>query len=270
MFFDIINSISRTYSSPRVPVALEPTPGDVTPEKSTETDRASMELSVFLPTLNVEIFSKDNGRKQSLSKFIATDCSIKTASMLNGANRMEFSIKSLQILDTRPDTGTLFKEVLMSSHADHRILIIQSYRMPTDPTSTYSVTIDSPKFVLILEHLFAVRDFFSVGGSSTPIGSVDSGTMDSMSRLAKEEDETPPETKYRLNIVDLEISILQNSKLASTEAIILTSKQLTIARDVIFTFSSLVCFIFSQVGTRDVFLPDRSTCRNYPPFHPEF
>jgi vacuolar protein sorting-associated protein 13A/C len=251
MFFDIIDSLSRTYSAPRVYTSSENMPANDSNAAPAVLDRTSLELSVFLPTLNVEIFSKDSdGRKESLSKFVASDCSVKTASMLDGSSKMEFNIKSLQILDTRPNTGTLFKEILKSSHADHRILIVQSYRLPEDPSSTYSVTIDSPKFNLILDHFFAVREFFSVG-SSTPIGAVNSGTMDSISKLALEEDDAPPETKYRLNIIDLEISILQNSKLASTEAIVLSSKQLTISRDVIFTFSSLeLGMFFCQIDQR--------------------
>lgn len=243
--FKILNSISATYGSSRAPTEAS-SPSLQSPTSRVLSNRTTFEYIVDVPSIHLEIFAfQAELGEQSLATFLISEGFVKSATLLDGASNMEISIKSLSVLDSRAYSENLYKDILKKTDSEQRMLVIHSYRPDIASASTFTVTIDSPKFNLILDHIFAVADFFSSETAQEPL------TVDDGQTSPYEDVEAPPNSKFRVNIVDLEIMILQNCTSSSTEAIILTSKQLTIARDVIFTFSSLeLGMFFCQVDQR--------------------
>ena len=193
----------------------------------------SFDLSVIVPSISLEIFSS----KESLAKVSILSSRVKMSSLLDGSSEMEIQVSSLGITDSRPNIDSLFKNVFRSSHTrDGSMLIIQSSRGPIPSPTLMTFSFDGPKITLVLDHLFELLDFFAPNPNSLANGKADAPEHAIQERQVG--------ITYRYNIVDFEVIILQNQKSASTEAIILASRQLVVSQDLVTSYSALELGMF--------------------------
>lgn len=229
--------------------------------------KVTTDILVEIPTVSLEILTQrvipeqagSIGSESSLAKFIASRFVYKTCSYEDGASDSEYQLNSLRIVDTRMECENVYRDILSPVHgSDNNILSCLVNRESLNGPTSYFVTIDSPKFILVLDHYFAVNEFFfgkvaaksadqspestKAASAALPVGLNDDdrgdGLLPSPESAMVEEEVRAQDWNYRVNVVDLEVIVLQNPTNVSTEAIILTSKQLVVAYDVITSFSS--------------------------------
>ncbi|KAJ3291062.1 hypothetical protein HK104_006345 [Borealophlyctis nickersoniae] len=203
--------------------------------------RVNMDIHLVIPTICLEIFVSEDQSMQntaseetSLGRFSINSVTTKAAMLKNGSMEAELQVKNFSVQDTRAASGNLFRDIMPSAGREEDQLVMHISR--TDKGSNLLVvTLDSPKIVLVLDHIFQLRDFFLIPMTSQSQSQqvADAGDKQTMA----EPDESGESLSYRINLVDVEIILLQNAKVASTEAIILSSKQLVVAQEVVTSVS---------------------------------
>ena len=191
-------------------------------------DRVSLDVRVHVPSICFEILrsaASPKDEETSVARFSIHGLVVKTAMQRSSAMEMELQVQSFSIKDTRPDSGNLFQEIMPATDRKDEQLVLHLSRAATG-SSAYTVTVDSPKLLLVLDHLFCVRDFFmdpDVAAAQTE-GATSSADPDEVQQGA---------VSYRVVLSNVEIILLQDARVASTEAVVLMSKQLVVAQEVV-------------------------------------
>ncbi|KAJ3092913.1 hypothetical protein HK102_000456 [Quaeritorhiza haematococci] len=298
----LLDSISKINSSAADPGTAAPqsassAPKAITAKETLEDNRASMEVSVYMPTVafeletdqtetdtenKVEEHSKKHASMQvelgaddvssvsssisisttprsppsrrpmqykPLARFSLQSATVNVAMRKNGIMETELIVFALKMLDTRPGTQTIFKDLTPAAAsikrkghhhhhreknadggADQQQLLSIRWTRSAEGTSDYNITFDSPRLILVIDHLFAIRDFFVSSGPAQP--NVTSNAEKNSGAHAAAADPVHGNapvanlTSYRLTFVDVEFILLQNAQILDTEAIVLTAKQL--------------------------------------------
>ncbi|KAJ3227354.1 hypothetical protein HK099_002420 [Clydaea vesicula] len=250
LMLDLIDSLQHAFSSDDGRDTssfskMDQISEDVSKENVQDEKRSTMDFLFELPKITLEIFQLLENKESSLAEFLISRVFFKQCTLLNGTSKMEAEIGALKIFDTR-QTDNIFKDVLRTiTKPDQSMLSIQSTSEKSKATN-YLITFDSPKVTLILDHIFAIGNFFADekkrakkprSKRNATVKDIDDGLIDL--KFAESPDAaTPTDSIYRVNVVDLEIIVLQNVKVASTEAIILVLKHLVIAHDGITSYSA--------------------------------
>jgi len=210
----------------------------------------TFDLEFTIPSIVVEIFKgKSSAQISSLCKFSIDAISLKYCSLNTGVSEAEFVVHSFKITDTREGEFGPYREILPSRGDIGEQLVIH---LSTSSTGfqTYTVTLDSPRIIVVPEHIFAIKDYFvnpqstldgeiirtpKTSNESQKISDKDSQQMLILNSIMESESSVNANLSYRVNFVDVEIVILQNSKSADTEAIILGAKQLVVAKENVIT-----------------------------------
>ncbi|KAJ3171453.1 hypothetical protein HDU88_007532 [Geranomyces variabilis] len=205
---------------------------------STSVPQLTKKMKVQIPSICLEIFQFNTrgdskvANPSALARFAINDASFELVSGANDASEMELLVRSLAITDTRVDHKNLFREIMPSAgRQDHQLRVQVSSH--SDGSQTVA-TISGATLLLIPDHIFLVQDFFMVPlKSDKPTGSAQN------SRAMDSSDEPEPSPRgvptYRLNLVDLEVLLLQDASVQSTEAIVLTSKRISASQDEVAT-----------------------------------
>ncbi|KAJ3037263.1 hypothetical protein HDV00_001828 [Rhizophlyctis rosea] len=195
--------------------------------------RVSMDARVHIPSICFEILQPSTGsgdEEESLAMFSVHDLIVKAAMHKDSAMEVEVQVQAFSIKDTRPSSGNLFQEIMPASTRKEEQLVLRLSRTNTG-RSVYIVTVDSPQLFLVLDHLFLVRDYFvaPLSLSSDASGPVrQEGTQP-----ANVGDEPQEPMTFRVTLANVEIILLQDACLASTEAVILMAKQLVVAQELV-------------------------------------
>ncbi|KAJ3052099.1 hypothetical protein HK097_006900 [Rhizophlyctis rosea] len=236
---DLFNQLFGGPKTPATPPAVESPADRQTPEVAKVTfagepiangDRVSMDVRVHVPSICFEIFqsaasAKAEDDETSVARFSIHGLVVKTAMQRNSAMEMELQVQSFSIKDTRPDSGNLFQEIMPASDRKEEQLVLHLSRT-TGGNSVYTITVDSPKLLLVLDHLFCVRDFFM--DPNVAAAQTEAATTASDPNEAR-----PGAISYRVTLANVEIILLQDARVASTEAVVLMSKQLVVAQEVV-------------------------------------
>ncbi|KAJ3192438.1 hypothetical protein HK101_006567 [Irineochytrium annulatum] len=242
---DILGSISGLTSSPPDVVDID----DDHLIESGEKPKAAVEstgtesitdISLTIPSISLELaeHSGPDGSidDTSIARFSIISLTLNMTSSATG-QELETHVKSLRIWDTRKDSGNLFKEIMpMSSHDEDQLCI--SVSRPSNGQMNAVVSFDSLRLILVLDHVFAIRDFFnrpvepamSDKHEPAPVNQVDTATEGY--------------NAYRVNLVGVEIVLLHNATVEDSEAIILSAKEITYSSDLVTNLSVLEMGMF--------------------------
>lgn len=208
-----------------------------------------------------------------IAELAFNNTSMSMQTMEDASMLLEVQMGSITFIDTRATSSSKFRQIMTPSHVDGPQFQVQ-LRMPAkheQQIMSVSATIDSPKVVLSLDYVFLLVDFFmkpftpeptteaqafaksqrerySTGNddvSKSRKQSIASSAVHNSQRSIKsqqqqqqqqQQETNPMQLHYNVNIVDVEVACLAKPESSSSEAVILSFKQLTAIQQ-----ESLVC-----------------------------
>lgn len=216
--------------------------------------------------------------QSSLSRFSLDDTKVKTRMLSDGSLEAELLIHSFTIHDSRPRDTNRFRRIMTSSNKEVQQLMASVTMSGGKERSMIAMaTIDSPRIIFALDYLFAIQKFAVEGLATddepgpmddesileTPYES-DAESMQvtlggtsqraqshsQVSRL-QEGTSTPDKDKepkskmsiaFRINLVDAQVILIANPLSPSSEAIVLSIRQVLLSQQHALTFQ------VSQIG----------------------
>lgn len=208
----------------------------------------------------------------SLGRFSLDDSRLKTRMQANGSLEAEFVIQSFTIHDSRPRDTNKFRRIMTSGNKSvQQFMASVTMSGGKERNLIAMVAIDSPRIIFALDYLFALQTFIMTGlqveeplaveddDMETPSESdVDSmqvsiahrpsgqsGVMSPRSSVStrsgqrsehKNEESPKMSIAYRVNIVDAQVILIANPLSASSEAVVLGTKQVLLSQQHAFTF----------------------------------
>lgn len=215
----------------------------------------SLELISGLPNAPV-----GDIEKASLSKFALNKTHLKLKMLSDDSLSAELLVQSFTIEDTRSRGTNRFRKImsLINTEVDQQFMASLSISGGNDKHLTALLDVDSPRIILALDYLFAVKAFVDRGlaAQEEPLDIDDDlsendedAEEDSLSPMRSttaakksvspavsttpEKDTTASsgmETSFRVNVVYAQIVLLANPALKTSEAVVLGTKQILIAK----------------------------------------
>lgn len=208
----------------------------------------------------------------SLGRFSLDDSRLKTRMQANGSLEAEFVIQSFTIHDSRPRDTNKFRRIMTSGNKSvQQFMASVTMSGGKERSLIAMVAIDSPRIIFALDYLFALQAFIMTGlqveeplaveddDMETPSESDadsmqvsiahrpsgQSGVMSPRSSVStrsgqrsehKNEEESKMSIAYRVNIVDAQVILIANPLSASSEAVVLGTKQVLLSQQHALTF----------------------------------
>nr|CAG8504476.1 8535_t:CDS:10 [Entrophospora candida]CAG8514013.1 6898_t:CDS:10 [Entrophospora candida] len=248
----------------------------------------SVDLAFKVKQINLEIFSGDGSQvkelgESSLSKFSLNETNIKFQMLTDGSIEAELQLKSATLVDTRHNIKNVYKEILpaVNKNTSQFMVTLSISGNGADKSLTAIATVDSPKVILTLDHLFETRNYFmsafetrdsekklnnqadsSDSSALNPSNSPNSSKSSITSQLSKlphkQQPSVPSEAmtiNYRVNITGAEIILLANPHLASTEAVVLSAHQIVLTQQRVLAISiNKIGMFLCRIDKRDLTL----------------
>ena len=209
-----------------------------------------------MPKFTIQLLNVDG----QLAEFTIFDMGVKVITCSDESLQVDVSITDLVLRDVRP-ANTLFRDIFPPIGKGKKQLVVEFSVTPTGD-SILIVTVDSPKLIMVPDHMFAVKDFFMNGLESSTISKAKQPTQmqvqQSLISVATNtlmpEVSVGPTFSFRVNVVDMECLILRDSTLPETDAIALAADQLVIAQENILSLavsqlSLSLCNMHDRPGT---------------------
>ncbi|KND86587.1 Vacuolar protein sorting-associated protein 13 [Tolypocladium ophioglossoides CBS 100239] len=251
---------------------------DLAPELgSVENTWTKFDLVFNINTVGLElIMAKDDEQvgdlaASSLSRFSLDDTKVKTRMLSDGSLEAELLIRSFTIYDTRPRDTNKFRRIMTSSNKEAQQLMASVTMSGGKERSLIAMaTIDSPRVIFALDYLFAIQKFATEGLTVDDTGPMDDESItetpeesdaDSMQvtftgakseRSKSQVSRRPGEfgskkqptmsMAFRVNLVDAQVILIANPLSSSSEAIVLSIRQMLLSQQHALTFQ------ISQVG----------------------
>jgi vacuolar protein sorting-associated protein 13A/C len=191
----------------------------------------------------------------SLSSFSLNKTHIKLRMMSDGALESEFLVQSLTISDTRTQETNKFRKIMSLINTDVKQQFMASVSISggSERKLIALLTIDSPRVILALDYLFALKAFVDAGlATEEPMeieelteteGESRSGSINQGNAVASPQptEEAAPsedngmEISFRVNLVDAQVVLLANPTISTSEAIVLGVKQVLVAKQNVMT-----------------------------------
>ncbi|KJK94605.1 Vacuolar protein sorting-associated protein [Metarhizium anisopliae BRIP 53284] len=208
--------------------------------------------------------------KSSLSRFSLDDTRFKTRMLSDGSLEAELLIQSFTIQDSRRQE-TKYRRIMTSSNKEAQQLMASVTMSGGKERSLIAMaTIDSPRIIFALDHLFAIQKYITEGlavDDTSPMDdesigeTVDESDTDSMqvtynapgtertqSHASRQRNEVSPDKSqkqkeestmsmaFRVNLVDAQVILIADPLSSSSEAIVLSIRQVLLSKQHALTF----------------------------------
>ncbi|KAK9766018.1 Vacuolar protein sorting-associated protein 13 [Basidiobolus ranarum] len=189
-----------------------------------------------MQTVFLDIFAGDETQSTtSLCQFSLNDMSLDVKLSSDQSTETHVRIHSFVVTDSRPDPDNQFKEILPAvTQGGPQFVLI--YRQTSDLKADANITVDSPKMILVLDQLFAIRDFFLSPFSDRLEQPAPQGPVSKDDQSAAFQYNQDMFT-YNISVVNAEIILLADSKDVTSEAVIFSGQQLTLRQRAIMELS---------------------------------
>ncbi|KAK9722186.1 Vacuolar protein sorting-associated protein 13 [Basidiobolus ranarum] len=217
--------------------AITISPADTQVIEYTSAPKGGRETWIYLDcilSLNMiylEIFAgcgktKKEMPNSSLCRLTLKEALLKYQTLTDNSTSAELQIHTLEVVDTRPHIDSKFKEIIPAVRFDEP-QFMAFIRTSASQDVHLSITVDSPKILLVLDPLFAIRDFFF--GAFQP----NAAMVDRVQELTCESAPLPYTEEsgrltYTVNIIDVEIQVLEDVGKSNSEAMVLCASQIFI------------------------------------------
>jgi vacuolar protein sorting-associated protein 13A/C len=186
----------------------------------------------------------------SLSKFSLNETNVKVRMISDGAMEAELVVRSFTIRDSRTQGTNKFRKImsLINNDVKQQFMASVSISGGKERNLIALLTIDSPRIILALDYLFALQAFINAGlatdeplaieaenepeetDSDDEVLSPDgSRTLDEPQAVTDSADDGM-NISFRVNLVDAQVVLIANPALASSEAIVLGTKQVLVSK----------------------------------------
>ncbi|GES89872.1 vacuolar protein sorting-associated protein vps13 [Rhizophagus clarus] len=212
----------------------------------------TIDLKFDVNQIYLEIFSGDGSQTKSLSdtslsKFCLNKTKVKYKMLSDRSMEAELSLQSATLNDTRTNVQNVYREILPAVNKETAQFSVNvSISGGTERNIVAIVTVDSPRIILTLDHLFATRNYFmsAFGSSNSNTNQATSQSQQESRSIKSSQSNVPslpprPTTaqpqvttslNYRVNVTYAEIILLANPHLANTEAIVLSANQIVVTQ----------------------------------------
>lgn len=212
-------------------------------------------LSVYNDTK--EVADVNTVKKKRLSRFSLNDIGIDFQMKENSHYVSNIYTRSFTVEDIRLNKDNLFTEIIPEVDHDNYQFMCKVYSdgKIEDKQLTFMLTVDSPKMILALDYLFALKDYaykgFGLGDNqkSEGLATITEGDEDEedgkeegkdqimeeshkeSSAVVKQDTQSQSSSKisYTINIIDFSVILLSDPTAIDTEAIVLKLGQLLVS-----------------------------------------
>jgi vacuolar protein sorting-associated protein 13A/C len=183
------------------------------------------EYNINLSRLVLEVYScptkYDVREKYSLARFYGNSATAKLRSWTNHPLLFELRFSSLSVIDTRTSNKSVFRDIMvpLGESQDQFVLKLEM----DGPKYDYHVSIDRPKLIMEIDHIFAIQAF-AVAAWNT---------------------EAPTQESFltgRVSFVEAELIIVGNPESKDSDAVILLTKHLAVIH------GSVISTSFNELG----------------------
>ncbi|KAM5373472.1 hypothetical protein ACJZ2D_006966 [Fusarium nematophilum] len=213
----------------------------------------------------------------SLSRFSLDETKVKTRMLSDGSLEAELLIRSFTIYDSRPRETNKFRRIMSSMNKDVQQLMASVTMSGGKEKSLIAMaTIDSPRVIFALDYLFAIQKFaveglavdeggpmddesiaettpeesdtdsmqvsFSGAQVSRPRSQVSGRESTEVTQEEEKKEEPSMSIAFRVNLVDAQVILIANPLSSSSEAIVLSIRQMLLSQQHALTFQ------VSQIG----------------------
>lgn len=237
------------------------TPPNLNPEiRTSDENWTKLDLVFKVGTIGLELIQGKDTEPvgdivaASLSKFSLNKTHIKLRMMSDGSLESELLVQSFTITDSRRREANKFRKImsLINPNVKQQFMASISMSGGEEKNLVALLTIDSPRVILALDYLFAIMAFINAGlaieepldmddqeteadesESVSPIRSDPDGRRHSTAQPtleAKEDDKDEMNISFRINVVDAQVVLIANPAITSSEAIVLGTKQMLVAK----------------------------------------
>jgi vacuolar protein sorting-associated protein 13A/C len=224
-----------------------------------------LDLAFHVHTIGLELILANEDEPvgdleaSSLSKFSLDDTKVKLRMMTDGSLESELLIQSFTIQDSRTQETNKFRKIMTSSNKDvQQFMASVTISGGKERNLIAIVAIDSPRVIFALDYLFAIQAFINgglaieeeplipEGGESTtasldgsdtesdaitrPTPSRSEAIAKSSSSESEQSEQSTMNIAFRVNVVEAQIILIANPLSASSEAIVLGTKQILMAQ----------------------------------------
>ncbi|CAG8450182.1 1456_t:CDS:10 [Cetraspora pellucida] len=220
----------------------------------------TISLDFEVNQIYLEIFTDDgSGDKaldaSSLSRFSLNQTKVGYKMKSDNSMNAELRIQSFTLNDTRPNIKNIYREILPAANAGKPQFVIElTTSGDSEKNIVAIVKVISPKIILTLDHLFATRNYF-MSAFETSASSNESITQaqspETSPPLKPPRPKTSPTTtqppmlpprpvveqpkptttlSYQVEIDSVEIMLLANPHLASSDAVVLSAQKLVLVQ----------------------------------------
>jgi vacuolar protein sorting-associated protein 13A/C len=258
---------AKTIEPKKAETSNDNTLVDLGPELGVDSDSwTKLDLAFHVHTIGLElILAKEDEPvgdldAASLSKFSLDDTKVKLRMMTDGSLESELLIQSFTIQDSRNRTTNKFRKIMTSLNKDvQQFMASVTISGGQERNLIAIVAVDSPRVIFALDYLFSIQKFISEGfaidepaivdDDATLVDSAEGSDTDSLASprsttvpsrpksLAKtpsqdssQSGQSPMSIAFRVNVVDAQIILIANPLSASSEAIVLGTKQILLAQ----------------------------------------
>jgi vacuolar protein sorting-associated protein 13A/C len=186
----------------------------------------------------------------SLSKFSLNDTNVKVRMISDGSMEAELVVQSFTIRDSRTQGTNKFRKImsLINNDVKQQFMASVSISGGQERNLIALLTIDSPRIILALDYLFALQAFVNTGlatdeplaieeeaenedtDSDDEIMSPDGSRMLENPQATTEPADNGMNISFRVNLVDAQVVLIANPAMASSEAIVLGTKQVLVSK----------------------------------------
>jgi len=227
------------------------------PELQTDSDKWTKLDFVFkVGSIGLELIKSDDREPvgdieaASLSKFSLNDTNVKVRMLSDGAMEAELVVQSFTIRDSRTQGTNKFRKImsLINNDVKQQFMASVSISGGQEKNLIALLTIDSPRIILALDYLFALQAFANAGlatdeplaidevaegeetDSDDEIMSPDGSRMIEDAQPVTASSDSGMNISFRVNLVDAQVVLIANPALASSEAIVLGTKQVLVSK----------------------------------------
>lgn len=215
---------------------------------STLTSYDLLDFSFQVDTISLTLFNhteeclEDQIWSKSVSSFSLNDSGVKFRMKNNNAWETDVHVHSFTVYDTREVKDNKFTEIIPSvSHNESQFMCRMTRGAGPEGKIDALLTIDTPRMILALEYLFALKEFVDYGLTS-PKGEDEEDDKTSYEQEPEDESfenfsDATPSFSFHVNVVDASLILLANPTAPDTEALVFKTEQLVMSQRATSTLS---------------------------------